>query len=56
VLKELKIEVYKPIALFIDNKFSIDLAKNPVMHRRSKVPLYQRTSEWIGSQSHTLLN
>lgn len=30
VLKELKIEVCRPIALLINNKFAIDLAKNPV--------------------------
>ena len=36
ILKEMKIEVDRPIALFIDNKSAINLAKNPVLHRRSK--------------------
>jgi len=36
ILKEMKIEVDKPIALFIDNKSAINLAKNPVLHGRSK--------------------
>ncbi|GAU48263.1 hypothetical protein TSUD_405090 [Trifolium subterraneum] len=36
VLKELKIEVKKPITLQIDNKSAINLAKNPVLHGRSK--------------------
>jgi len=36
ILKEMEIEVSRPIALFIDNKSSINLAKNPVLHGRSK--------------------
>ena len=36
MLKELKIEVCKPIALLINNKSTIDLAKNPVVHGRRK--------------------
>ncbi|CAJ2645382.1 unnamed protein product [Trifolium pratense] len=36
VLKELKINVKKPITLQIDNQSAINLAKNPVPHGRSK--------------------
>ena len=36
VLKELKIDVEKPIVLQIDNQLAINLAKNPVLHGRSK--------------------
>ncbi|CAJ2657083.1 unnamed protein product [Trifolium pratense] len=36
VLKELKIDVKKPITLQIDNQSAINLAKNPVLHGRSK--------------------
>lgn len=36
VLKEMEIEVSRPIALFIDNKSAISLARNPVLHGRSK--------------------
>ncbi|GAU34373.1 hypothetical protein TSUD_217130 [Trifolium subterraneum] len=36
VLKELKIEVKKPITLQIDKQSAINLAKNPVLHGRSK--------------------
>jgi len=36
LLTELRIKLKKPIKLFVDNKFAIDLAKNPVSHERSK--------------------
>jgi hypothetical protein len=36
VLEELKIDVKKPITLQIDNQSAINLAKNPVLHGRSK--------------------
>ncbi|PNY18017.1 copia-type polyprotein [Trifolium pratense] len=36
VLKELKVDVERPIKLQIDNKSAINLAKNPVLHGRSK--------------------
>jgi len=36
VLSELKIQVRKPIILQLDNKSAINLAKNPVLHGRSK--------------------
>lgn len=32
----MEIKVCKPIALFIDNKLTINLSKNPVLHGRSK--------------------
>jgi len=32
----MEIEVSRPISLFIDNKSAINLAKNPVLHGRSK--------------------
>ena len=32
ILKEMEIEVSRPIALFIDNKSAISLAINPVFH------------------------
>jgi len=35
-LKEMEIEVDRPIALFIDNKLTINLAKNKVLHGRNK--------------------
>ena len=36
VLEEMEVEVKKPLVLQIDNKSAINLAKNPVLHRRSK--------------------
>jgi len=36
ILKEMDIEVSRPITLFIDNKSAINLARNPVLHGRSK--------------------
>jgi hypothetical protein len=36
VLKELQIEVSELIALLIDNKSDVDLAKNPMLFGRSK--------------------
>ncbi|MCI16274.1 copia protein, partial [Trifolium medium] len=36
VLKELKLDVEKPIKLQIDNQSAINLARNPVLHGRSK--------------------
>jgi len=36
ILKEMEIEVRIPIALFIDNKSAINLAKNLVLHGRRK--------------------
>ncbi|CAJ2637099.1 unnamed protein product [Trifolium pratense] len=36
VLEELQIDVKKPITLQIDNQSAINLAKNPVLHGRSK--------------------
>ena len=36
ILKEMEIEVSRPIALFIDNKSAISLARNPVLRGRSK--------------------
>jgi hypothetical protein len=36
IFKEMEIEVSIPITLFIDNKSTINLAKNPVLHGRSK--------------------
>jgi len=36
LLDELKFEAKKPIKLLIDNKSTINLAKNPVLHGRSK--------------------
>lgn len=36
LLQELKFKVSKPIRLMIDNKSAITLAKNPVMHGRSR--------------------
>ncbi|KAK2372692.1 putative mitochondrial protein [Trifolium repens] len=36
LLQDLKIEVNKPLKLMIDNKSAINLAKNPVLHGRSK--------------------
>ncbi|KAK2440388.1 putative mitochondrial protein [Trifolium repens] len=36
VLRELQIDVKKPITLQIDNQSAINLAKNPVLHGRSK--------------------
>ena len=36
LLHDLKVEVEKPLKLMIDNKSAIDLAKNPVLHGRSK--------------------
>lgn len=32
VLKEMKVEVKKPTILPIDNKFAINLARNPVLY------------------------
>ena len=32
----MEIKVSRPIALFIDNKSAISLARNPVLHGRSK--------------------
>ncbi|XP_058758193.1 secreted RxLR effector protein 161-like [Vicia villosa] len=36
LLEDLKIEVKKPLKLMIDNKSAIKLARNPVLHIRSK--------------------
>ncbi|XP_058784529.1 secreted RxLR effector protein 161-like [Vicia villosa] len=36
VLEEMEVEVKKPLVLQIDNKSAINLAKNPVLHGRSK--------------------
>lgn len=36
LLQELKFKVSKPVRLMIDNKSTISLAKNPVLHERSK--------------------
>jgi len=36
ILKEMEIEVIRPITLFIDNKSAISLARNPILHGRSK--------------------
>lgn len=36
LLQDLKIKVNKPMKLIIDNKPTISLANNPVMHGRSK--------------------
>ncbi|KAI5394653.1 hypothetical protein KIW84_061331 [Lathyrus oleraceus] len=36
LLRDLKIKVNKPLKLMIDNKSAINLAKNPVLHRRNK--------------------
>jgi len=36
MLSELKIQVRKPIVLHLDNKSAINLAKNPILHGRSK--------------------
>lgn len=36
ILKEMEIEVSRPIELLIDNKSAISLARNPVLHGRSK--------------------
>ena len=36
LLQDLKIEVNKLLKLMIDNKFAINLAKNSVLHGRSK--------------------
>ena len=36
VLEEMKVEVKKPIVLKIDNKSTINLAKNPFLQGRSK--------------------
>lgn len=36
LLQERKLKVTKPIRLMIDNKSAINLAKNPMMHGRSK--------------------
>ena len=36
VLEEIEVEVKKPLILKIDNKPAIHLAKNPVLHERSK--------------------
>ena len=36
VLEEMTVEVKKPLVLQIDNKSSINLTKNPVLHGRSK--------------------
>lgn len=36
LLQELKLKVNKLVRLMIDNKFFISLAKNPVLHGRSK--------------------
>ena len=36
VLEEMVVEVKKPLVLQIDNKSSINLVKNPVLHGRSK--------------------
>ena len=36
LLQDLKIKVNKPLKLMIDNKSAINLAKNPVLHGRSK--------------------
>ena len=36
LLQDLKIKVSKPVKLMIDNKSAISLAKNPVLHERSK--------------------
>lgn len=36
ILKELKIEVKREIKLQIDNKPTINVAKNPVLHDRSR--------------------
>ena len=36
VLEEMTVEVKKPLVLQIDNKSAINLAKNPVLHGRSK--------------------
>ena len=37
ILKEMEIEVSRPIALFIDNKSAISLARNPVLHCRLSI-------------------
>lgn len=34
--KEIKVKVKRPLHLMIDNKFAINLAKNPVAHGRNK--------------------
>ena len=36
LLQDLKIKVKKPLKLIIDNKSAINLARNPVLHGRSK--------------------
>ena len=36
MLEEIEVEVKKPLVLQIDNKSAINLAKNPVLHGRSK--------------------
>ena len=36
LLHDLKVKVEEPLKLMIDNKSAIDLAKNPVLHGRSK--------------------
>ncbi|GAU42259.1 hypothetical protein TSUD_327370 [Trifolium subterraneum] len=50
VLEELKIDVKKPITLQIDNQSAINLAKNPVLHGRSKhieASLWVRVRVWV---------
>ena len=36
LLHDVKVEVEEPLKLMIDNKSAINLAKNPVLHGRSK--------------------
>lgn len=36
MLKEIEVEVKKPLILQIDNKSALNLAKNPVLHGKSK--------------------
>ena len=36
VLEEIKVEVKKPLVLQVNNESVINLAKNPVLHERSK--------------------
>ena len=36
LLEELKVEIQRPVRLYVDNKSTISLAMNPVAHGRSK--------------------
>lgn len=49
-INELQIEVCKSIALFIGNKSTIDLAKNPVLHGKHIETIFYFIKEKVNKE------